>query len=730
MAFTTGTAFGSKALLDAIVGFATSLGWTLHDSVSSTDYVIKSPGSDGKQNLIYRLSIERKFLDFKSQTADFSVGELISGGTSGATARVMNQTDNGATGTLSLIDVNGLFIDGEPLTGNMGGAAVVDKFVRYSTWNSRTNAHNASDWIIARGYSRWDAVTDTGYSEYSTWGPWMMLSPNSQNSSWAFWRMKGGPSVLFNDNYETSAPLNGTGEFFSHTFDGIRRIWTSSSVNLRDRGSFYDISHHSNTALPYYDYANYNDGNATWNRSLHGTLVFDKANDRWYYYQYGNAGGGGSEQNKWSRLNFDTFTWELLAAPNISVNSDTNGARTVWDGNDYIYALNGSGATTFKRYSISQNAWFTLATAPVGFSNIGKGQYPFYIPAGTIPGVDEDIIFFYHSGTLYRYNVKSDTWGGGNINVAEGVGLEDGRMQVYWDEKRYLYNSRQDGTSHVYRLDLQNVGAGWTFFAGIFDTGMRHGARLHQIDHFVGKIRSRAESNITYWLEGSLDHINVVTKVSGHYYWMYIGKIDSFYKEGVMTLTAPANATAGVPTTVAVDSTTGFVAGDPVVFVDPATGDIDAAPIVEVVDGTSFKAYLKKNLSTGTRVTVDGTAAVITGDSGLAVANFDGGGYEDNKDANCYRIKPLVESTTTARGVPGARGAIQFWPWMVYMNQPNLSTYENRGQLKGAFALHNGVAPAPQSEDVISDGVNQYKVFKLYSTYRSTDDRALVIGPI
>lgn len=65
-------------------------------------------------------------LAFDGQTANFTVGQVVTGGTSGATGKIASQTDAGATGTLQLHDVTGTFADNEALTDPLGGAAVAN----------------------------------------------------------------------------------------------------------------------------------------------------------------------------------------------------------------------------------------------------------------------------------------------------------------------------------------------------------------------------------------------------------------------------------------------------------------------------------------------------------------------------------------------------------------------------------------------------------------------------
>jgi len=67
-------------------------------------------------------------LAYDGQTANFAVGETVTGGTSHTTAIIVKDTDSGANGLLELstiIPAGGNFTTDETLTGSLGGAAVV-----------------------------------------------------------------------------------------------------------------------------------------------------------------------------------------------------------------------------------------------------------------------------------------------------------------------------------------------------------------------------------------------------------------------------------------------------------------------------------------------------------------------------------------------------------------------------------------------------------------------------
>jgi len=69
-------------------------------------------------------------LDYDGQTVNFTVGETVTGGTSGATGIVRIDTDAGAAGTLVLSDIVGIFQNDETLTGSVTGVAVADGVLR------------------------------------------------------------------------------------------------------------------------------------------------------------------------------------------------------------------------------------------------------------------------------------------------------------------------------------------------------------------------------------------------------------------------------------------------------------------------------------------------------------------------------------------------------------------------------------------------------------------------
>lgn len=65
-------------------------------------------------------------LNYDTQTANFTAGNILTGATSGATARIKSDNDSGTTGVLLLQDIVGTFVDNELITDGAGGSATAN----------------------------------------------------------------------------------------------------------------------------------------------------------------------------------------------------------------------------------------------------------------------------------------------------------------------------------------------------------------------------------------------------------------------------------------------------------------------------------------------------------------------------------------------------------------------------------------------------------------------------
>jgi hypothetical protein len=79
---------------------------------------------------------------YDAQSANFTVGEILTGGTSGAKALIVEDTDAGTTGTLNLIIISGTFQDDETITDSAGGSATANGTLTNSVSADGLTANN------------------------------------------------------------------------------------------------------------------------------------------------------------------------------------------------------------------------------------------------------------------------------------------------------------------------------------------------------------------------------------------------------------------------------------------------------------------------------------------------------------------------------------------------------------------------------------------------------------
>lgn len=91
---------------------------------------------NGTGEKIYRTYLA---LDYDTQTGNYTVGQIVTGGTSGATGLIVYDNDAGATGTLTLDNINGTFQNGETITDGVTGSAKVNGTLKWVT-EELTNA--------------------------------------------------------------------------------------------------------------------------------------------------------------------------------------------------------------------------------------------------------------------------------------------------------------------------------------------------------------------------------------------------------------------------------------------------------------------------------------------------------------------------------------------------------------------------------------------------------------
>jgi len=166
-------------------------------------------------------------LDYDSQTSNFTVGDVVTGGTSGATAIILEDSDGGATGTLTLGSISGTFQTGEALTDPDGGDGNADGIVGFTITeitnapkakhikviNNRLFAGNLETDPTAVKYSEVDAGTNP---PFNTWSD----STTATNGGTIYYRNAGAVNVLDNlGQYVVVGAENGKWAFWIDTID-------------------------------------------------------------------------------------------------------------------------------------------------------------------------------------------------------------------------------------------------------------------------------------------------------------------------------------------------------------------------------------------------------------------------------------------------------------------------------------------------------------------------------
>jgi len=137
-------------------------------------------------NMSANSSTTEGFLAYDAQTAEFTVGQTLTGGTSGATALIVGQVKSGATGVLQLADINGTFQDDETITDGLNGSATANGTLYQSEYYYDLDASSSTNYSVAknypakvtydlssRGYTRW-LYFDVAFSPATA--PWVTHS--------------------------------------------------------------------------------------------------------------------------------------------------------------------------------------------------------------------------------------------------------------------------------------------------------------------------------------------------------------------------------------------------------------------------------------------------------------------------------------------------------------------------------------------------------------------------
>jgi len=724
MAYSTGSVLGSLNLLSAIDTFLTANGWTLHDNLGTYDKVYKSVGTDGLQNLYIRLSLNVSTITYSGGTAAFTSGTTLTQASTGATAKIVGISGTTSSGTLSLVELSGNFTSGAAITDSSGGSATSSSKVTFSTWKDPRQVENVLEWILVRSYNFWNATSHVGTGESGNYGPYAAASPNTNSNFWAFWR----PNYTTIANSGFSWDGNNSTPRDTNQWDGIRR--SISNPNTSTSMFATDMAANVSTAITTHPQGSPNGNGSTQDTS--GVMVFNRSAGTYHFY---SGGADSTTNNDWARFDFATNTWTQLAQfANLSGTGGCADMRLCWDGGDYIYAGR-AGGTGFARYSISGNAWTAMAAAPAAPSGVANPtarlQNGIYVPAGVIPAVTEDVIYFIYDSTtiMRRYNVASNTWGS-HVNTPFTLAASAEESALWWDGSRYIYLAQNTSGSPrvIWRLDTNDIAAGWTSIQGWpYDMGNNSG--VFYMNHNCGKIKSATSAtSITYHLVGDADSVAVCTVINSSYYVSFFGKTDSLHKTTSTTTSSSVSAGA---TSIPVLSTTGFSVGDRITLLDTTNGTVENTAIVAIPSGTSITAPVVNSFSSGTRVFIDRINCFIGSDGFLGVYTYDISGYQGEGSASSWRIQVAASATTLNRAGLDSYGQVQSYPLQTFNNAVGQATYTTRANIQKVRAT-GVVTGGASSGDTVTDENGQSWLVVYPEHFKLTDNvnTNLLIGPI
>lgn len=337
------------------------------------------------------------------------------------------------------------------------------------------------------------------------------------------------------------------------------------------------------------------------------------------------------------------------------------------------------------------------------------------------------------SGTvIYRYRVTDNAWdstaGTGALTAQQTIGST---FFLAFDGIKYLYHGVPNTAPfHWFRSDASVAPNTWTDMGAIQSTNRVYTA-MQVINHVPCKIRSHASQTTYYWMLGDKDAITVVVKIDtspAHYYWMHFGKFNSSNRQEIMVTTAISNP--GGRTTITVDDTTKYFPGEAVTFWNALDGVSERTRIYDILSPTQFRCALMNTYPSGSIVGIDPTP-YICGANGMGLCPNDALGYGSDNEPAQYIMEPTIDYDGTRRSTPGVRGLYQPIPITVFNFDQTTSKYENRGFLKYTFQLSNGAYPAIQTEERVKIAGKTYIFFIDTETQRYTNDtRGVLIGPI
>ncbi len=151
----------STAGMERIEGLTNGAWIDLQFATTGSTYLLVVNGSDPMQvydgDMWYPITGDNLYaLNFDAMTAGFSIGEAVTGGTSGATATIVQVKTVNDTGTLTIKNITGTFVDNETITSATGSATTdgttQQTFVGITGTKGDGNALQTSDFSYVWAY--------------------------------------------------------------------------------------------------------------------------------------------------------------------------------------------------------------------------------------------------------------------------------------------------------------------------------------------------------------------------------------------------------------------------------------------------------------------------------------------------------------------------------------------------------------------------------------------------
>lgn len=126
-------------------------------NIVTGNFLMNAKNRQGYTEQIY---VPSGILSYDAQTANFTLGDVVTGGTSGATAYIVADTDNGTTGILVLSIISGTFQTNETITDASGGSATSDGTLTNGVASDGLSASNIVRGVRLEGLDFFTGDTD------------------------------------------------------------------------------------------------------------------------------------------------------------------------------------------------------------------------------------------------------------------------------------------------------------------------------------------------------------------------------------------------------------------------------------------------------------------------------------------------------------------------------------------------------------------------------------------